>query len=381
MAAFGYAITMITTKKLTATQSTFSIIFWMAVIQFPLSLLGSDVTVFANGALYDLRHILPAIGVGVAGLTSHYCLSNAFRAGDATLVVPLDFMRIPLIAVVGWAFYGERLDIFVLIGALIIIAGVLWNLRAEHSARALRPSPRHIFRIRVSGMKRHTILFAILLAAALAPVAPLAAQAQQGSPTCQRLEAQLASLDRGNNDPARADRIKRAEDAVNRQQFQVDQLVAQGRRAGCESSGFFSIFSNPPPQCGALNRQIGQQRNTLERMQNDLEQVQGGTAQRAAQRQSLLIALGDNGCGSQYRNAALQGQQGGFFDRLFGGNGGLSSAAERTDGQHLPHHLRAHLRRLLLPDLVCDHAGSFPRRRADLPAHLPGGGSFALHLS
>jgi drug/metabolite transporter (DMT)-like permease len=62
-------------------------------------------------------------------------LSNAFRSGDATLVVPLDFMRIPLIAVVGWAFYGERLDIFVLLGALIIVSGVLWNLRSE-AARA-----------------------------------------------------------------------------------------------------------------------------------------------------------------------------------------------------------------------------------------------------
>lgn len=130
MAAFGYAITMIATKKLTATESTFGIIFWMAVIQFPLSLLGSDPSAYLH---LGLRHILPAIGVGIAGLTSHYCLSNAFRAGDATLVVPLDFMRIPLIAVVGWAFYGERLDIFVLFGALIIIAGVLWNLRSEHA--------------------------------------------------------------------------------------------------------------------------------------------------------------------------------------------------------------------------------------------------------
>jgi len=74
---------------------------------------------------------LPAIGVGVAGLTSHYCLSNAFRAGDAMLVVPMDFLRIPLIAIVGWAFYGEALDIWVLVGALLIIAGVLWNLRSE----------------------------------------------------------------------------------------------------------------------------------------------------------------------------------------------------------------------------------------------------------
>ena len=132
IAAFGYAITMIATKKLTATEPTFGIIFWMAAIQFPLSLIGSDPTVYLH---LEARHILPAIGVGVAGLTSHFCLSNAFRAGDATLVVPLDFMRIPLIAVVGWALYGERLDFFVLFGALIIIAGVLWNLRAE-SARA-----------------------------------------------------------------------------------------------------------------------------------------------------------------------------------------------------------------------------------------------------
>ena len=128
LAAFGYAITMITTKKLTMTESTFSIIFWMAVMQFPLSLVGSDPSVFLH---FEWRHILPAMGVGIAGLTSHYCLSNAFRSGDATLVVPLDFMRIPLIAVVGWAFYGERLDIFVLLGALIIISGVIWNLRSE----------------------------------------------------------------------------------------------------------------------------------------------------------------------------------------------------------------------------------------------------------
>ena len=132
LAAFGYAITMITTKQLTATETTFGIVFWMAVIQLPLSLIGSDPTVFLH---LEGRHVLPALGVGIAGLTSHYCLSNAFRAGDATLVIPLDFMRIPLIAVVGWAFYGERLDIFVLLGALIIVAGVLWNLRSE-TARA-----------------------------------------------------------------------------------------------------------------------------------------------------------------------------------------------------------------------------------------------------
>ena len=128
MAAFGYAITMVATKKLTMTEPTFAIVFWMAVIQLPLSLAGSDLAAFAHLHWSDS---LPVLGVGIAGMTSHYCLSNAFRSGDATLVVPLDFLRIPLIAVVGWIFYGEKLDVFVLFGAMIIISGVLWNLRSE----------------------------------------------------------------------------------------------------------------------------------------------------------------------------------------------------------------------------------------------------------
>ncbi|MEJ2378468.1 MAG: DMT family transporter [Pseudolabrys sp.] len=127
-AAVGYAVTMITTKVLTNTETTFSIVFWMGVIQFPISLAGSDLHAFLHVQPWD---ILPLLGVAIAGTSAHYCLSNAFRAGDATLVVPLDFMRIPLIAVVGWALYGESLDAFVLLGALIIVVGVMWNLRAE----------------------------------------------------------------------------------------------------------------------------------------------------------------------------------------------------------------------------------------------------------
>jgi hypothetical protein len=154
-----------------------------------------------------------------------------------------------------------------------------------------------------------------------------AAHGQSANPACQRLEAQLGTLDRGNADPARADQIRRTEDMVNRQQFEVDRMVAQSRRIGCESSGLFSLFSNPPPQCSGIRRQIDQQRFALERMRTQLEQLNGGTTERAAQRQALLIALGDNGCGPQYRSAAIAGQQGGFFDRLFGtnNNGGIFS--------------------------------------------------------
>jgi Protein of unknown function (DUF2865) len=177
-------------------------------------------------------------------------------------------------------------------------------------------------------MRRKSLIVipaAILLASGVA--------AQTPNPACQHLVAQLTALDRGNSDPARAAQIRRAEDQVNRQQFEIDRQVAQARRMGCERSGFFSIFSNPPPQCGALNRKIDLQRNTLDQMQNNLERLQGGTAERAAERQSLLLSLADNGCGPQYRSAALSGQQGGFFDRLFGNNGGVASPPPGEEGQ------------------------------------------------
>jgi drug/metabolite transporter (DMT)-like permease len=136
LAAIAYAISLIVTKKLTARVSTFTIIFWMNAIQLPLALAspafhaatgGPSLFVFRLGA--DL--LIPTLALGAVGLTSHFCLTQAFRSGDATVVVPLDFLRIPLIALVGWMFYGEALDGFVFAGAALIICGVLWNLLAE----------------------------------------------------------------------------------------------------------------------------------------------------------------------------------------------------------------------------------------------------------
>lgn len=134
-AAFGYAVTLVATKKLTATESTFSIVFWMNIIQLPLMLAGSNPMSFLR--LHGVAFV-PVVGLGIAGLCAHYCLTRAFRTGDASVVVPIDFLRIPLIAVVGWWLYGETLDIFVFVGAALIVVGVMWNLRAE-TMRAARP--------------------------------------------------------------------------------------------------------------------------------------------------------------------------------------------------------------------------------------------------
>jgi drug/metabolite transporter (DMT)-like permease len=127
-AAVGFAIQLIQTKALTTTETTFAIVFWMNLIQLPLALMGSDPRSYlALGAV----QVLPVGGVAVTGLFSHFCVAQAFRNGDASLVVPMDFMRLPLIAVVGWWLYGERLDGFVFLGAGLIVSGILWNLRAE----------------------------------------------------------------------------------------------------------------------------------------------------------------------------------------------------------------------------------------------------------
>jgi drug/metabolite transporter (DMT)-like permease len=132
-AAMGFAVMMVTTKKLTGTESTFAILFWMNLMQLPMNLAGADPSFVMR---LEGAHLLPAAGIAVTGLASHYCLTNAFRAGDAQVVVPLDFLRVPLIAFVGWMLYGEALDPLVFVGAGLIIAGIVWNLRAEARDRA-----------------------------------------------------------------------------------------------------------------------------------------------------------------------------------------------------------------------------------------------------
>jgi Protein of unknown function (DUF2865) len=137
------------------------------------------------------------------------------------------------------------------------------------------------------------------------------------NPACLRLETQLAAIDRGTADPARAEQIRRYEDSAGKQQAELDKLVAQSRRMGCQGAGFFSLFSGQPPQCGQINNQIQQMRSNLDQMLVTLQQLQGNTAGREGQRRSVLIALSENDCGPQYRVATAP-QQRGFFDSLFG---------------------------------------------------------------
>ena len=138
-AALGFAIALVLTKRMTATIGVLTILFWMQAMQLPMNL-GAHLAL-SGGALpwqgLGLAQAPMAAALCVSGLMAQVCVTSAFRHGDAATVVPLDFLRIPLIAVVGVALYGEPFDGLVLLGAAITGAGILWNLR-DAASRAAR---------------------------------------------------------------------------------------------------------------------------------------------------------------------------------------------------------------------------------------------------
>lgn len=140
------------------------------------------------------------------------------------------------------------------------------------------------------------------------------------SAACLRLEGALAQLDSVSN--ANPDQIRRYEEAINRQRFELDQTIVQGRRLGCDTGNSFFIFgAQRPPQCDRLNDQIGRMRANLDRMISELGSLRGGGTDlnRDLQRRQLINQLAQNNCGPQYRQAAPQPQRPrGLLEALFG---------------------------------------------------------------
>jgi hypothetical protein len=143
------------------------------------------------------------------------------------------------------------------------------------------------------------------------------------NPMCPRLEMQLATIDHGggSGDPTKEDQIRRYQEAQAKQQGELDRVTQQARRMGCDSSGFFSLFSGQSAQCGPVNNQIQQMRGNLDQITTSLERLRTGGAgsDRENQRRSVLLALAQNNCGPQYANAVQQSGPGGFLNNLFGG--------------------------------------------------------------
>jgi drug/metabolite transporter (DMT)-like permease len=124
-AAVGFAISIILVKSLTATESVVSIIFWMLVVQSLIGIVPAALVWRTPTAA-----VWPWIGViALCGTYSHYCMTQALRHADAMMIVPMDFLRVPLTAVAGWLVYNERIDLLTVVGAGLILVANLLNLR------------------------------------------------------------------------------------------------------------------------------------------------------------------------------------------------------------------------------------------------------------
>ena len=124
-AALGFAVSVVMVKSLTRSDGAVVIIFWMLVLQSLLGLIP---------ALATWRWPSPAawgwvLLVAFCGTYSHYCMARALAHADATVVVPMDFLRVPLTALAGWLIYAERLDLLTVLGAALILGGNLLNTR------------------------------------------------------------------------------------------------------------------------------------------------------------------------------------------------------------------------------------------------------------
>jgi drug/metabolite transporter (DMT)-like permease len=125
-AAVGFGISIAMMKSLTRTESTLTIIFWMLVMQtaagfFPSLYAWIWPSAYAWGWI---------VVIAFCGTFSHYCMARAMLHADATVVVPMDFLRVPLTATAGWLIYSERLDMFTALGSVLILSGNLLNLKA-----------------------------------------------------------------------------------------------------------------------------------------------------------------------------------------------------------------------------------------------------------
>ncbi|WP_435258992.1 DMT family transporter [Thioclava sp. FR2] len=132
--AICFALTGIATKALTRAESIVSILFWLTLMQF---VMGATLAAWDGNVRWPTAHSMPWLTlIGVCGLLAHLCLTSALRLAPASFVMPVDFARLPLIAGIGAVFYNEPIDVFVFIGAVLIISGNLINVRAEAKKRA-----------------------------------------------------------------------------------------------------------------------------------------------------------------------------------------------------------------------------------------------------
>ena len=128
LAAIAFAGNLLATKQLSRTETVWTILFWMTWIQFLFGVVCAGID--GDIALPQTESVKWVVIVGLCGLTAHLSITSALRCAPASIVSPMDFARLPIIAVVAMVLYGEPLEIAVFAGAALILAGNIMNIRA-----------------------------------------------------------------------------------------------------------------------------------------------------------------------------------------------------------------------------------------------------------
>ncbi|MDE0058765.1 MAG: DMT family transporter [Defluviicoccus sp.] len=129
--ALCFATSNVIAKALTRTEDTLTIVIWMQIMQFPIGFLAC-IWSWTDPLWSDAPWLLV---IGCTGLTAHYSMAKAFSLADATVVMPIDFLRLPLAAMLAWAVYREPLNVFVFLGAALMFAGNFHSVWQERRAR------------------------------------------------------------------------------------------------------------------------------------------------------------------------------------------------------------------------------------------------------
>jgi len=129
LSAVAFAWTTLMTKKLTRTESVTCVLFYLTVMQavFGVVCAGYD----GDIAVPSMTALPYVMVIALCGLLAHFCITSALALAPATVVIPVDFARLPVIAVIGMLAYGEALDIMVLAGAVLIFVGNYSNILHE----------------------------------------------------------------------------------------------------------------------------------------------------------------------------------------------------------------------------------------------------------
>jgi drug/metabolite transporter (DMT)-like permease len=122
-----WASSTILIKIMARTESAGAITTYMVLLTTPMTLLAA-LFVWQDPSLEQLAF---AALLGAAGSAGHFCMSRALATADATLVAPLDYLRLPIVALIAFLVFGEVPGIWVWIGGGIIAASSIYIARRE----------------------------------------------------------------------------------------------------------------------------------------------------------------------------------------------------------------------------------------------------------